>query len=275
MNYSWEQHLDTLADWLAIHEAPDEVRPNRLFALIDAGQAPSMSRRIAAIADPGRAVQLFVGTFAEAARPLSPLLMELDPVRFRAIEQLKLLNRATQDLPVLSVLGSKATCADLLAHLRAMLLITIDGTKYLWRLADTQTLAATMSVLDDEQRNQVCGPCPRWWVVDHESRLSQLAPPTSASGPGPWGAPLVLDDIQEQALLTAAAGPMLASQLRALSPDFNHALTHAQQSAFVDRCLSQARIEAVCHEEELVTWSLQRWRDARGESIPGAELNPS
>jgi hypothetical protein len=73
---------------------------------------------------------------------------------------------------------------------------------------------------------------------------------------------LVLDDRQTDAMLQACAGPMLASQLRALEPSFDADLTHAEQSAFAMGCVRLAEDEGIDPDEELVSWSIERWQAA-------------
>ncbi len=259
MNYSWEHHLDQLTAWFADSNPPDAKSPVKLFVLIDAGQSPKLERKITSTAGFGPSAQLFAGTFAHAALPLSPWLLELAPQAQQAREQLEQVSAMCLARPMLSVLGSTSSHPQLLAHLRSLLRITVDGTDYLWRFADAQMFHATMQALDEHQQQLVCGPCLRWWLVDHEARLWQWARHTPGQEAGAM--PLVLDDIQERAMLDAAAGPMLASQLRALDARFADHLSHAQQSAFAHACLAQADAQAIDRDEELVAWSLQRWQE--------------
>src|SRR5690606_30572993 len=75
-------------------------------------------------------------------------------------------------------------------------------------------------------------------------------------GPGS----LTLDDIQRDMMMDAVAAPSLASQLRALTPDFGRSLTHADQTAFAAECLREARKLVMDEDAELLSWSLERWK---------------
>jgi hypothetical protein len=177
------------------------------------------------------------------------------------LEQCRAWDKACQSRPALSLLKSHCGLDTISQHLKGLLKIEAEGTDYLWRFADTQMLCATVGVLTNAQRQRVIGPCRSWCVADHSAQIMQVV--SHDLGDVAALNALVLDDIQTDAMLEACAGPMLAAQLRALSPSFEANLTHADQSAFAQECVQLAADESINPDSELVSWSIERWQMAQ------------
>ena len=257
MSYSLAPHLTALlADQTA---APvEDVKPAHAYVLVDVAQIKGMDRRWKGLAGNSPLALLFENTLAHNALALSPVLVMVSDDPAQALAQCLAWDKACQSRPALSLLSSPADLSTVCQHLKSLLMIEADGTDYLWRFADTQMLQATASVLTIEQRQQVLGPCTAWRFADHAGELKQLL---SDDPLGADAAPkLVLDDIQTDAMLQACAGPMLASQLRAMEPSFDADLTHAEQNAFVLDCVQLAEDEGIALDEELLSWSTERWQ---------------
>lgn len=257
MMYSYRQHMAYLAELHCGHHG-------HLFALVDAGQSAKLADRLLGASAFVEVAQVFEGTFASAAVDYSPLLMQLPDVPSERLTSINLLDELCCALPILGFLEGSLSMERLLFHLRGLLQLHVDETPYLWRFADTQMLQATAAVLSDAQRQRVFGVMRGWYTLDHQQVLrNQAASPVNDAVQAPMGnatAPLILSAAQESALLEQVAGPNLASQLRALEPSFIRALTHAQQTAFAQACLIEARELAVNLDSELLDWTRERWR---------------
>jgi Domain of unknown function (DUF4123) len=240
-------------------QVPDGV-PLHWFALADVAQIKGLDRKLKALVGDATVHRLYEETLAHSALDISPVLLALSDDPATRLDQCRALDAACQSRPALSILQSRATLMIVLQHLKGLLRITADGTDYLWRFADTQMLQATHGVLTPSQQRQVLGPLSAWCFANHAGVLIHLA----AHGPDVESAALglELDGIQTDQMLAACAGPMLASQLRALEPRFA-ALSHAQQSTFAHDCVVQAEVEGIDPDRELPSWALDRWLAAK------------
>lgn len=270
MDYALTPHRPV---WLAPRGADPATpqAPHRWFALIDWMQLPEPTRRrhpLAKQVPDAASVALFAGCFAEPALALSPVLMALSEAPEALARQVEALDAACHTLPILSLLHTPATLAQLTQHLQSLLRIEADGTPYLLRLADTQMLAAAQAVLTAAQRARFFSGISAWWATDHQSQLHDLASGDREQPAAPL--PLTLDTDQTHALLAAASLPMMASQMRHLDSLFGQTLTHAQQMAFVQASAAVAREEGLQDEAQLLRWTLQRWHAGQGTERPPA-----
>jgi len=254
MNYTFAPHLCAICEVGGVEE-PQAT----LFALVDAARLDlSARKRLDNLRDVTTEI-VFESSFARSALQFSPLLFELSPNANR-IEQMLILDRACAEFPMLSFLRSPLSLADLVTHLRSVLLIEAENVPYLLRYADTQMMAAANEAFNPPQRGVFFHDIEAWFTVDHEGVLDNVADNNiylQASHVA--GTPILFDIEQTSSLLHAAAVPALASQLRNLESSFAAALTHAQQSAFAARCFADAS-GPVEDDTELLSQALQRWR---------------
>ncbi|RZL02765.1 MAG: DUF4123 domain-containing protein [Rubrivivax sp.] len=256
-NYELSAHLER------IYFSGDVSMPGQSghhLALIDVGQVSGLAQRLQRLPLPASWC-LYEDTFAHNAKALSPLLIELSPEFGQALTTVGQLDELCSHLPILSVIHTPWPPAQWLRHLQTLLRIEMDGVEYLWRLADTQMLQATASVLNEEQQGMVFGPCHAWWIVSADGSLKNLACPTA-----PYRMPsqtLRLDAHQERRLLQATAPHALASQLRSMDMDFQTKLSHAEQSRFAMDCIAKAREEFIDEDSELVSWAWSAWQKAQ------------
>jgi Domain of unknown function (DUF4123) len=189
------------------------------------------------------------------------VLIELSDNANTRQEQLLLLDGLCQHLPVMGILHSTHTSQELLQHLRALLKIEADTTPYMLRFADTQMLVATTSILNADQLACFFYGIQAWYVVDHHGRLHNLAQDAAQAQDLPAVAPpLKIDAQQTDALLGASAVPILASQVRNQEASFAEQLTHAQQCAFIDNCVTEAKAQWL-EENEWPEFAKQRWQE--------------
>lgn len=246
---------------------PDAWGASRWLVLIDAGQQTGLAKRVARHVPTERIECLYQGTFAENALALSPLLIELSASLAQALDELERLDALCAPWPVMSLIQTRLTADHFVRHLRMLLRIQMDGTSYLWRLADTQMLHATASVLGPEQRSMLLAPCQSWWLSTDQGLVQDLAADQSMIDATWPTATLQLDEAQAQALLMATAVPALCGQLRALAPDFKNGLSHIEQSRFARACIEAAREDCLDEDAELLDWALARWRRQVGHAL--------
>jgi hypothetical protein len=257
---------------------PDQgAAPNngadRYLVAIDAGQAKGLAQRVRQLHPPERCMTLYEGTFAENAIDLSPLLVELSLDPQQAALELSHLDALCANLPIMSLVKTTQSPVQWLQHLRTLLRLQMANTDYLWRLADTQMLQATASILNAEQTANVFGPCRSWWFVTADGALRDAAfsAHTLTSG---RTEPLQLTEHQERALLTATAAHMLSGQIRSLDLDFKTRLTHAEQSRFASGCVDEARESFLDEDSELLGYALSKWQK-QDRSLPKSSDSPN
>lgn len=230
-------------------------------ALIDAAQIHQLAQRIGKRFEPSRVLALYQGTFAENALALSPLVLCLSHEPSQRQSEIDTLNELCQDAPILSIVHLTQPVSEWLAHLRSLLRLAMDGTPYLWRLADTLVLNATLAALTDEQRGQVLQGVQAWWLMSAEGRpINLLHEQAPASAPLMIKDTWALDATQTQELFAALAPSQLAAQLRAMAPDFHTSLSHMQQLQFARYCVEEARLECIDEDGELLDYAMAAWR---------------
>lgn len=251
-DYALSPHLETLLTQLQDGQ--------RWLALVDAGQIKGLVTRIRKLHPPEKCIALYEGTFAENAIELSPLLIELNADPYQASLEVSRLDDLCAGRPILGLIQAQQSTYQWLQHLRSLLRIQMDGSEYLWRLADTQMMKATVRVLNPEQKEILFGGCQSWWVVTDDGVIENMASSQKKTVTEP-AQTLQMDADQETALLTQIAPFMLASQLRAMDLRFLNQLSHAEQSRFSVTCIEEARAEFLDEDAELLPWALSRWQE--------------
>ena len=143
-SFSFAGHTKVLTERLG-------ASPERLFALIDAGQIPDFSKSLRKLPDGANRRQLFEDTFAHRALELSPLLLEISPDSDALQHTLQTLDAICRHLPVLSYLSSEESLDAMAGHLRNLLRIESDESDFLLRFADTQMMAGIATILTPAQ----------------------------------------------------------------------------------------------------------------------------
>ena len=190
---------------------------------------------------------------------LSPVLIELTPSAAEFEANIQALDKGCQHRPILAILKATARLPDLAIHLSDRIRIVASDNAYLIRIADSLMAAAFISVLRDTQRTLFLGPIEAWWAQGIDGELMDLArgekPPTDEVPP------LKLDDEQTNALLDAAAIPVMASQLSQLDRDFETQLSHLEQMRLVQQALSDAKLIGLEGDQELFDAVLSAWAE--------------
>ena len=258
MSYTFRPHLTAIDDCLDCGGDSSIT-----YALVDAGQIPEFVEKVGAwMADSPREL-LFERSFARSALHLSPMLIQLLAPSEQRHRQLEALDDACRHLPVLSVINAPMSLEHLIEHLRSLMLIEADDSPYLLRFADSQSFSAVNAAFTPEQRATFFSSVRHWWSVDHAGVLHDhtcnLAAPRSTSAVAPL--PLRFEGAAVDALLSAAAGPILASQLRHLDDTFGRALSHAEQVTFATDCLGLIEECDVDSDIDSTSFALRRWRE--------------
>ena len=252
-SFSFSGHAKVLTERLG-------ASPERLFALIDAGQVPDFSKSLRKLADGGNRRLLFEDTFAHGALALSPLLLEIASEPDALQDTLKTLDATCHQLPVLSYISSEATLDTLAGHLRNLLRIEADESDFLLRFADTQMMAGIATVLTPAQHAAFFEGIGAWWIADHRGVLSELVQ-LQATEPRaePVALPLQFDSAQISALLNATRIPALAAQLRFADPAFGTLLSLAAQSECISRGVAAAQGAGQSDDTEFLSYCVEYW----------------
>lgn len=273
MTYSMTPYLDALSSQQTRRPkgAADVASqpPGCCFALLDVGQFAPADRPLERLLARLRGDLLFEPSAGAEALELSPWLIELGPEPGQMRDQMAALDAVCGHLPALSILKGAVTREDLLQRLRFFMWVEADGTDYLLRLADTQSMQAVAAVLTPGQRDQLFAGLHGWWCVDYEGRLCDLTASDPADRPPtplPAGTPciqtplsrFVLDAAQTAGVVRGTEVPVFAAQIRHFEPSFAQRLSHAQQAKFASDFLEQARLEAY-EEGEMLGLARAQW----------------
>ena len=263
MSYAFAPHLTTMVDEALACEARSVGATTcQTFALVDAGQMGDQGNSIRKLLPDVPFELLFEDSFAKSALHLSPVLIELSATSQQRAAQTLAIDKACRHLPAMTLVTGPVALAELVAHLREMLLVESDRSPYLLRFADSQMMSAANSIFTPEQRACFFGELTGWWTVDHLGVADNAADASVHHQARPAvRAPLVLDDAQTDGLLKAVAAPVRASQLRNLEVTFAAALSHAQQMLFAAECLAAAAKQGLDSDADLTLHALQRWGD--------------
>lgn len=253
-SFSFSGHAKVLTERL-------DGSPQRLFALIDAGQIPDLSQSLRKLPDVANRRLLFEGTFARRALALSPLVLEIAADAGALQDTLQTLDAICHRLPVLSYLSSDATLDTLAHHLRNLLRIEAEESDFLLRFADTQMMAGIAAILTPAQHAAFFKGIGGWWIVDHRGALSELVQLQSAQPRAePVPLPLQFDTTQNSALLDATRIPALAAQLRYADPAFGTLLSFAAQSECISRGVATAQDAGQADDTEWLSHCLEYWQ---------------
>ena len=251
--YSYAEHWDTLTHWQG-------QAPTQLFALVDVGQLPDAGARLNRMVAAESQRILFVDTFADAARELSPVLMVCDDPLLPGLDEL------CCRLPILSYLRSALTLDALTQHLQELLNIKTPDSAFLLRYADIQMLPAIIGVLNPTQRAAFLAGIDAWWVVNQRGQLLEMGAAYTKTKPEKL--PLVLSDEQLAALLDATIFSSLVSQLRHIDPSFAQRWSPAEQIDFVTRAVAAAKAQGVIDADEIRAWCFACWQQRTNLLLP-------
>lgn len=103
---------------------------------------------------------------------VSPTLIQLSGSNVLAWQAVM---KATDGWPMLSLMVTPETIAELARRLEAWCVVDADGEHYCLRFADTRRLPDILSVLTPEQHGQLVGPASAWLYRDRAAQWASLA----------------------------------------------------------------------------------------------------
>jgi hypothetical protein len=162
----WQAHLDTLA-----REAAQEKA--QLYLLLDGVFLPGMHRKLAALS-PALLFEALPGC-TDATRDVSPLLLAYSAA-FAVPSESPWLARCS-GWPMLSVIATRESQAELAARLAAWCIIEADGQRFNFRFPDTRRLPAIHAALTREQQAQLAGPAVSWSYIARDGHWRRLPVP--------------------------------------------------------------------------------------------------
>ena len=246
--------IDTFSpDWLddLYLRAEKVALPARQYILIDGAFVPGLHRMLAS----ERKAVLFAalpGCTAEAA-DASPFLTLLEP----GDRGMKKLLRRCERWPMVSVIETRESLAQLAGRLSAWCVVEVDSQRFNFRFPDTRRLPAIVDTLNPAQRAQFLGPASRWTYVARDGRWHAL--PVEGSDAGIADNP----ELDERQFATLA-GDSHADELAVLLGDRGHEVyerpsrTHA-----LLRCALLAAQTAGMDDHELTGWCEWFWQQDR------------
>lgn len=136
-----------------------------------------------------------------------------------------------------SVLGAEA----LAEHLGLCMASELDdGRRILLRFADARTLPAIAEHLTAPQRAALFAPVARWWYLDRQEQVRELALPEGEAADTATP-PLVLSERQLAALMEAAEPDVVLQLLAQMSPEALAAMERAERHRFAVQSIEAAR----------------------------------
>jgi hypothetical protein len=222
--------------------AAELVAPNRLYLLIDGAFVPGLHKSLASELKSLLFASL-PGCNAETA-DASPFLTPYTPQDKR----MRRLLRRCSGWPMLSLIETPETLAQLSVRLAAWCVVEADGQRFNFRFPDTRRLPAIFQTLDPTQRTQFAGPATHWSYVGREGRWVELD--VVGANAQVAGDP-VLDDSQFAALVDDSRPDELLMVLsdRGFDMRGRPSLNHARIAAAL-----RAALSAALANEDLVAW---------------------
>lgn len=230
--------------------AADLAAPNKLYLLIDGAFVPGLHKALA----PELKSLLFAalpGCNAETA-DASPFLT---PYVLQDKRMRRLLRRCS-GWPMLSLIETPESLAQLSARLSAWCVVQADGMRFNFRFADTRRLPAIVQTLDSEQRTQFAGPATRWSYVNREGRWNELD--VTGTSAEPAVNPL-LNHRQFVALVDDSRADELLVMLgdRGYEVGKHPSISHARMGAAL-----HAAVSAELADDDLHAWCTWLWQYA-------------
>jgi hypothetical protein len=227
-------------------------RTLQLFALVDSAASPRLSESLAE----GHAHSACLFGYAADA-PIAkktPRLVKLSQAGTSRL--IKSIDGSQAPSHGVTILGSDVDFDALLAHLKSMLDVQLEGidTMYLafWDPAILATLTGSPTdttlhvpgpVLGREQARAFRGPIAHWWYFDRKSRSHDAlaAVGTSATSVEQTANPIALNAEQVEQLVEAAVPDHLLQHIRQNQPDLLLKLPATDHYDFVRQQLKRAR----------------------------------
>jgi hypothetical protein len=224
--------------------------PNRLYLLIDGAFVPGLHKAVAT-EDKSLLFASLPG-FSDNAADASPFLTPY----IRDDKQIRSLLRRCSGWPMLSLIETPESLAQLAARLSVWCIVEADDQRFNFRFPDTRRLPAIFRTLNCAQREQFVGPAVRWSYISRDSRWNDLD--LTRAGAEPATNP-VLDSRQFAALVDDSQVDEMLVLLgnRANEVDKHPSVSHARVSAALLVAVS-ARLD----DDDALDWCEWYWRHA-------------
>jgi hypothetical protein len=215
--------------------------------------------------------------FNDRTRDVSPFVLEYPFFNLA----LKATLQSCSGWPMVSVITTNETCADLAKRLAAWCVVDADGQYLNLRFPDTRRLGDIVSILDETQRASFLGPISAWRVIGRDGIWQEikLGVPNVAATVEPC-----LSPSQVVALIECSEADTILSQAWYLNLQ-PKAVAKSVQYSIIELALAQARKfklgehqvdwchfcfeESVRADTKLVELLFDRWR---GEALALIDL---
>lgn len=142
--------------------------PNRLYLLIDGAFVPGLHHALSA--ENKSLLFASLPACSDETADASPFLAPYIPNGKR----MRSLLRRCSGWPMLSMIETPESLAQLAARLSAWCIVEADGQRFNFRFPDTRRLPAIFRALNPEQRAQFTGPVARWSYINREGSWNAL-----------------------------------------------------------------------------------------------------
>ena len=140
-----------------------------LILLIDSAFMPGISEQLNSERQPILLFELLPGCSSKG-RNVSPCVLEFDPCNKSLV---RLLARCS-GWPMLSVLATYESVAQLAKRLAACCIIEVDGQNFNFRYPDTRRLPAIFETLTQQQRDELIGNAIGWHYISRDGSWCSL-----------------------------------------------------------------------------------------------------
>lgn len=231
-------------------QAAKLVAPTKLYLLIDGAFVPGLHKTLAS--DSKSLLFASLPGCNDETADASPFLTPYVPQDKR----MRWLLRRCSRWPMLSVIETPESLAQLSARLSAWCLVEADGMRFNFRFADTRRLPAIVRTLGPEQRAEFTGPATDWSYVARDGSWRQLDVPG-------FGAEFAdnpeLDDLQFAALVDDSRADEALVRLgdRGYDVGKHPSVSHARVTAALGIAVSDA-----LSNNDALDWCAWFWRHA-------------
>jgi len=224
------------------------VGPDKLYLLIDGAFVPGLHKMLAA----ERKSLLFASLPAcsDETVDASPFLTPY----VSCDKRMRSLLHRCSGWPMLSLIQTSESLAQLSERLSAWCVIEADGQRFNFRFADTRRLPAIIRTLEPAQRMQFLGPAVRWSYVNRNGCWNEVDVEGSTAQPtiNP-----VLNDGQFAALIDDSR----VDELLVLLGDRGYEVgKHPSESHARVAVALQTALSAELADDSLLSWCIWFWR---------------
>lgn len=235
--------------------AAELAAPNKLYLLIDGAFVPGLHKLLASESKSLLFASL-PGCNDETA-DASPFLTSYVPQD----KPMRRLLRRCSGWPMLSLIETHETLAQLSTRLSAWCVVEADGQPFNFRFPDTRRLPAIFQTLDATQRAQFAGPVKCWSYVGRDGAWAELDVIAASAEPTDYP---VLNERQVAALVDDSRADELLMMFRnwGNAVDKHPSLSHMR----ITRALRAGHMSDLA-DSELAAWCIWFWQHPDADVI--------